>query len=85
MPKGLYITDAADAGNLSVRLSFSDKTSQVVNIGEYIRRHPHPQYNKYLDPRKFRTFKLENGNVVWGKSWDLMFPIEQLHSGAPIY
>ena len=79
MPKGLYITEATDVGNLSVRLSFSDKTSQVVNIGEFIQKHPHPQYNKYLDPRKFRTFKLEEGNIVWGKNWDLMFPIEQLH------
>ena len=46
------------------------------------RRHPHPQYNKYLDPRKFNRFTIDNGNVVWGKNWDLIFPIEQLHSGV---
>ncbi len=77
----LYITDAVDAGNLSVRLTFSDQTSQVVNIGNFIRQYPHPQYNKYLDERKFRRFKLEDGNIVWGKNWDLIFPIEQLHRG----
>lgn len=63
----LYITEATDAGNLSVDLLFSDQTSRRVDIGDYIRRHPHPQYNKYLDPRKFRQFAIEEGNVVWGK------------------
>ena len=78
----LYITNAANAGNLSVNLWFSDNTMQTVNVGDFIRRHPHPQYNKYLDPRKFRQFSIEDGNVVWGKSWDLIFPIEQLHAGV---
>ena len=78
----LYIINAIDAGNLSVSLTFSDKTTQTVDVGEYIRRHPHPQYNKYLNPRKFSRFTLENGNVVWGKNWDLIFPIEQLYKGT---
>lgn len=78
----LYITSATNAGNLTVCLHFSDNTTRIVDIGEFIRRHPHPQYNKYLDPRKFNRFSLENGNIVWGKNWDLMFPIEQLHQGA---
>ena len=78
----LYITGATDAGNLSVDLLFSDQTSRRVDIGDYIRRHPHPQYNKYLDPQKFRQFAIEEGNVVWGKNWDLVFPIEQLHAGV---
>ena len=81
----LYIQEAKDAGNLSVDLLFSDQTTRRVDIGDFIRRHPHPQYNKYLDPRKFRQFSIENGNVVWGKSWDLIFPIEQLHAGVYWY
>ena len=77
----IYIINATDAGNLSVNLRFSDNTVQKVDVGDFIRRHPHPQYNKYLDPRKFRRFTLENGNIVWGKNWDLVFPIEQLYEG----
>jgi len=68
-------------GNLTVCLTFNDNTTNIVDIGEYIRNNPHPQYNKYLDPRKFKRFTIENGNIVWGKNWDLMFPIEQLYSG----
>lgn len=80
----LYIIKAENAGNLSVCLTFSDNTEQTVNVGDFIRRHPHPQYNKYLDPKKFNRFTIENGNIVWGKNWDLIFPMEQLHSGVVI-
>lgn len=78
----IFITKALDVGNLSVCLYFSDNTTQTVDVGDFIRRHPHPQYNKYLDPKKFSKFTIENGNIVWGKNWDLIFPIEQLHAGA---
>ena len=77
----LYISKAEAVGNLSVNLFFNDNTSRIVNIGDYIRRHPHPQYNKYLDEALFNTFQLEDGNIVWGEDWDLIFPIEQLHQG----
>jgi hypothetical protein len=78
----LSIIGAKDAGNITVDLQFSDQTTRRVDIGDFIRRHPHPQYNKYLNPRNFRRFEIENGNIVWGKSWDLVFPVEQLHSGV---
>ena len=77
----LYITKAEDVGNLMISLTFSDNSKRTVNIGEFIRSHPHPQYNKYLEPKKFKRFSLENGNIVWGKNWDMVFPIEQLHTG----
>ena len=78
----LCIIGAKDAGNYTVDLQFSDQTTCRVDIGDFIRRHPHPQYNKYLDPRHFRRFEIEDGNIVWGKSCDLVFPIEQLHAGV---
>ena len=76
-----YIINAINAGNLNVCLTFNDNTTQTVDIGSYIRNHPHPQYNKYLNP-KFSQFTIENGNIVWGKNWDLIFPIEQLYTGS---
>lgn len=82
MSDRLYITEAVDLGGLKVRLVFSDGTNSTVDVGDYIRRHPHPQYNKYLDPKKFRTFTIDGGNIVWGHNWDLIFPIEQLHEGV---
>ena len=77
----LFITKAENRGNLTVSLTFSDNTVRTVDIGDFIRRHPHPQYNKYLDPRKFSRFTIDNGNIVWGKNWDMVFPVEHLHAG----
>lgn len=56
----LYIIKAENKGNLTVSLTFSDNTVKTVDIGDFIHRHPHPQYNKYLDPRKFSHFTIEN-------------------------
>lgn len=80
----MRVKGAKDLGNLILMVTFSDDTEQRVDVGSFIRRHPHPQYNKYLDPKKFRRFTIENGNLVWGKNWDLIFPIEQLYSGKLI-
>ena len=78
----IFVIKAENAGNLTVSLTFSDNTVQTVDIGDFIRRYPHPQYNKYLNPQKFSRFTIENGNIVWGKNWGLIFPVEQLHAGA---
>ena len=81
MMEYIYIVSAEDAGNLCVRLTFNDGHQSVVDIGEFIRKHPHPQYNKYLNPALFSTFVLDDGNVVWGEDWDLIFPVENLYVG----
>ena len=38
-------------------------------------------HSAYLDEKKFKRFKLEMGNVVWGRNWDLIFPISALYEG----
>lgn len=77
----LTITAAKYVAPLSVELTFSDGAIQIVDVGSFIRKNPHPQYNSYLDEKKFKKFKLEMGNVVWGKNWDLIFPITTLRNG----
>lgn len=77
----MNIVEAVYSGDLSLKLTFSDGVVHVVDFGDYIRSHPHPQYDKYLDPEVFQTFSLESGNVVWGDDWDMVFPIENLYSG----
>ncbi len=80
----LYITKIICNDDLTITLSFNDNTIKIVDIGDFIRKNPHPQYNKYLKLSNFKKAKIENGNVVWGKNWDLIFPIENLHSGQII-
>ena len=70
------------AGDVSLHIYFSDGTSQTVDFRPFILAHPHPQYNRYIVPKNFKKLSIEHGNVVWGKNWDMMFPIEQLHKGS---
>ena len=77
----LNIVSAKYVAPLSVELQFSDGTVKIVDIGSFIKAHPHPQYNSYLDEKKFKRFKIEMGNIVCGKNWDLVFPISALYNG----
>lgn len=80
--KYLRIVEAQYVGDFKVSLTFNDKVSVVIDFGTWIKNNPHPQYNRYLDERKFKKFYLdEMGNIAWGKNRDLYFPIEELHEG----
>ena len=77
----MYVVRAEDKGSLHIQVTFNDGHQSLVDIGEFIRQHPHPQYNKYIDPQEFAKFQIEHGNVVWGEDWDLIFPVEHLYVG----
>ena len=77
----ITILSAQYVAPLNVRLTFSDGTTKTIDVGVFIRKHPHPQYNSYLDEKKFKKFKIEFGNIVWGKNWDLIFPLDALYTG----
>ncbi len=77
----LSVVRAEYAGAVCLHIFFSDGTSKIVVFEPFILTHPHPQYNRYLEPRYFKRFSIEYGNIVWGKNWDMVFPIEQLHRG----
>ena len=75
----MTIIDATYAGGLSLTLTFSDGAIRVVDFEHFLRNHPHPQYDRYIDPDLFQTFFIDNGNVVWGEDWDMIFPVEDLY------
>ena len=77
----LSILSAKYIAPLSIEIYFSDNTKRIVNIGEYIKKHPHIQYNAYMNEKKFKDFKIEMGNIVWGKNWDMIFPVMDLYNG----
>jgi hypothetical protein len=80
MARQLYIQQANYISDLKVELKFNDGTIRHVDFSNFLLNHPHPQYNKYLKPANFKKFYIENGNIVWGKNWDLMIPIENLYA-----
>ncbi|WP_020599569.1 DUF2442 domain-containing protein [Spirosoma panaciterrae] len=78
----LAVTDAEYVGDYRLKVSFTDGSSQLVDFGPFLQNHPHPQHNKYRQLSNFKRFRIERGNVVWGKDWDLIFPVSQLHQGC---
>lgn len=79
--ENIVVTHAEYTEGLSLRVWFSDKTSQLIDFGAFIENHPHPQYNKYKKPSLFKQFSIRCGNLIWGKHADLSFPIEALYAG----
>lgn len=77
----MKIVDAVYAGDLSLKITFNDGFVRTVDFRGFLSAHPHPQHDKYNDPDLFKTFLIENGNIVWGKDWDMVFPVESLYSG----
>jgi len=81
MAQQLFIETAEYISGHSVELKFNEGTVKRVDFEVFFNKHPHPQYNKYLKPINFKKFYLDHGNIVWGKNWDLIFPVEQLYTG----
>ena len=79
IPDNLSITKSEYVNGYILRLSFSDGTVNEVDFGNYLYKHPHPQYDKYRDLSKFKKYRIDNSDIYWGKHGDLMFPIENLY------
>ena len=67
--------------NFLLEITFNDNKKNVIDFGAFLETHSHPQFNKYKKINNFKKFKIENGNVVWGKDWDMIFPISDLYNG----
>ena len=81
--KYLRIEKADYLGQLTIMLTFNDGATATIDFGSWIAAHPHPQHNCYLDEKKFKKFYIDDmGNIAWGKSRNLYFPIEDLHRGV---
>ncbi len=77
----LAVTQADYLSEYCLKIHFSDGSSQVIDFEPFLLNHPHPQHDKYRRIANFKKFRIERGNLVWGKDWDLMFPVSQLHKG----
>lgn len=79
--KAINIISANYKGNFLLELMFNDNKKTVVDFNSFFENHSHPQYNKYKKEENFLKYKIENGNIVWGKDWDMIFPVWDLYQG----
>lgn len=79
--KDILVVGAQYVRDLILSITFSDGKTKEVDFSTFFNT-DHPSYlDKYKMPSKFKTFKIQEGNVVWGRDWDLIFPISSLYTG----
>jgi hypothetical protein len=77
-PKIIRLDSAEYAGANKLHLLFSDGKEKVVDFGPFLENSQHPQIRKYLNPRRFKKFTVEDGELMWG-NFDMIFPIMDLY------
>ena len=80
--KTISVKEVNSIDNFLLEIVFNDNKKNVIDFGVYLETHSHPQFNKYKKINNFKKFKIENGNVVWGKDWDMIFPVFDLYNGV---
>ena len=77
----IVVNNAEYLHDNTLRVTFSDGYTSEVDFSGFFESNTMPYLKKYKSQQNFKKFNIEDGNVVWGKDWDLIFPIEQLYAG----
>lgn len=76
----ISIQTATYVNRFKIRLEFSDGISRTLDFEPFLNAAKNPMTTQYLNEEKFKSFRLEFGDLVWG-DFDLCFPIWDLHEG----
>lgn len=79
--KTISVKEAKYIDGLKLEILFNDNKKNVIDFSAFFKTHSHVQFNKYKEPQNFKKFTIENGNLVWGKDWDMIFPVYDLYKG----
>jgi hypothetical protein len=78
--KYLRITEAKNVSDYKIRLGFNDGMVQVMDFEPFLRKAQNPDITKYRQMRRFKSFHLHYGNLMWG-DYEMIFSITDLHRG----
>jgi len=76
----LLVKHAKYVDGYRISIDFNDGKKSIVDFGSFLSSKK-GYLAKYQKPATFKKFKIENGNLVWGRDWDLIFPIDDLYKG----
>ena len=74
------VVQVEEQASYVLQLRFNDGHASTVDFGPFLRRSRNPQTRQFLDRKLFNTYKLCDGNLVWG-DYDMCFAIENLYVG----
>lgn len=76
----LEITEADYVSEYKIRLAFNDGAARVVDFGPFLAKARNPDTADYRDLRKFKSFRIEGGDLIWG-DLQMIFPLMDLYTG----
>jgi hypothetical protein len=76
--KTIQISKVTLVKEFKLLIEFSDGKQQIINFEPFLAASLHPEIKKYLQPKNFKKFRVENGELMWG-DFDLLFPIIDLY------
>ena len=74
------VKSAKYIGDYAIRILFNDGFNRLVDFKPFLESSLHPSIRKYLDEKRFKQFKIIDGNLNWN-DYDLIFPIDDLYKG----
>lgn len=81
--KSLLVLNANYVSEYKIHIYFNDGTDKMMDFEDYLFNHEHT-YPEYRKLSMFKTFRVDKGELVWGKNWDIIFPVHKLHKGKII-
>jgi hypothetical protein len=74
----MKVISAKYLNEYTIEVTFQDKKKNVIDFLPQLKNNP--LCKKYLDINQFIKFKIEQGNIVWGKDWEMIFTPESLYN-----
>jgi len=78
--KNMDILYATYKNDFSIELQFSNNEHRIVNFEPILKKYAKGENEKYLLLSNFKKFKVELGNIVWGKNWDIILPVNYIYA-----
>jgi hypothetical protein len=75
----LSIIKADYVNGFKVLILFSDKKQKIIDFYPLLSKTLKGYYTKYLLPANFKNFSVSNGNISWGDSEEVIFPVSILY------
>jgi hypothetical protein len=74
------IIDVTYTGGYRLEIVFQDNTRHQIDFEPFLRNAKNHDIRDYLDSEKFKSYRIEHGDLVWG-DLELCFPIMDLYEG----
>jgi hypothetical protein len=81
IPLNCIITTAKYINGFTLAITFSNGHTSTVDFTTALDKYARGYYERYKELKNFRQFHIEDGNIVWGRNWDLIFPLADIYQG----